>query len=145
LVCNGFPGAQQLLEELAIALGSITTGWRFRSYTKTHLSDVASDDLIAEIARDCDAALGGYGHCGSCTAGTVRDAVTLAQRDIPSVALVTEHFLGTAELVSRGCGMPDVPVVRLPYPLAQMTRDEMRVVAQDTAPAILSRLTQGQG
>jgi hypothetical protein len=64
--------------------------------------------------------------------------VKLAQRGIPAVALVTEAFWAQGDFVARSVGMPDIPRVRLPHPVAGTGVDHMATVADDTVPLIAS-------
>ncbi len=67
----------------------------------------------------------------------MRDAVKLAHRGIPAVALVTEAFWDQGDFVARSVGMPDVPRVRLPHPVAGTGVDNMSAVADQTVSAVL--------
>ena len=40
--------------------------------------------------------------------GTVRDGISMARRDIPAVALVTEEFRAQADFIATSFGMPDI-------------------------------------
>jgi hypothetical protein len=70
----------------------------------------------------------------------VRDGVNLARRGIPAVALVTTEFEAQGDFVARSLGMPDVPRVVLPHPVAGSGKVNMRRVAEDWADAMLSAL-----
>lgn len=70
----------------------------------------------------------------------MRDAVKLAHRNIPAVALVTEAFWDQGDFVARSVGMPDIPRVQLPHPVAGTGVDNMAVVAADMTPLILRQL-----
>ncbi|MGE3142511.1 MAG: hypothetical protein AB7L65_04265 [Hyphomonadaceae bacterium] len=98
LICNGFPGADRLLDGLKAALMRLEPGWTFRAYLKPITSSESPPALLDQVASECDVAIGAYGHCGSCTAGTVRDGVLLARRRMPSIALVTAHFTECGEI-----------------------------------------------
>ena len=56
------------------------------------------------------------------------------------MALVTEKFWTQGGYVAKVAGLPDLPRVQLPHPIAGTTRVEMRVVAEQVADAILGRL-----
>jgi hypothetical protein len=60
----------------------------------------------------------------------VRDGVNLARRGIPAVALVTTEFRPQGDFVARSLGMPDVPRVILPHPVAGSGKANMRAVAE---------------
>jgi len=63
----------------------------------------------------------------------VRDGINLANLGIPAVALVTEEFWPQGDFVAESLGMPDVPRVKLPHPIAGSGAQHMRKVAQDFA------------
>jgi hypothetical protein len=70
----------------------------------------------------------------------VRDAVNLARRGRPSVALVTTEFRQQGDFVARSVGMPDVPRVILPHPVAGSGRANLAAVAEQVADEILAAL-----
>jgi len=70
----------------------------------------------------------------------VRDGIAFARRGLPVVALVTEDFRAQGEFVARSFGMPDVPRVLLPHPVAGTGEAAMRRVAERIAPTILAAL-----
>ncbi len=75
----------------------------------------------------------------------MRDAVKLAHRDIPAVALVTEAFWAQGDFVARSAGMPDIPRVQLPHPVAGTGVDNMATVATNMTPFILAELAGAGG
>ena len=70
----------------------------------------------------------------------MRDGINIASRGIPAVALVTEEFWPQGDFVADSFGMPDVPRVRLPHPVAGTGDDSLRAIAERTVPAILEAL-----
>lgn len=54
------------------------------------------------------------------------------------MALVTDEFWAQGDFVARSVGIPDVPRVRLPHPVAGTGGERMAVVAADIVPAIVS-------
>ncbi len=70
----------------------------------------------------------------------MRDAVNIARRGTPSVALVTERFWPQGGFVAMSVGMLDIPRVELPHPIAGISRTEMTEIASRFLPAILSAL-----
>jgi len=67
----------------------------------------------------------------------VRDAISAARRHIPAVALVTAKFSPQGDFVSRSAGMPDIPRVILPHPVAGTGEKAMKIVADDIAGEVL--------
>jgi len=74
----------------------------------------------------------------------VRDGVNMARLGIPAVALVTDEFWPQGDFMAASLGMPDVPRVRLPHPIAGTGEANMRRIAQEIAPSIVAAL-QGAG
>jgi hypothetical protein len=71
----------------------------------------------------------------------VRDGIGFARRGIPAVALVTETFWPQGDFVSRSAGMPDIPRIKLPHPVAGTGFEGMRKIAESIADDILRALT----
>ena len=71
----------------------------------------------------------------------MRDTITVARAGIPAVALVTDAFWPQGDFVANATGMPTVPRVRLPHPVAGSGEDAMTRVANDIAPQIIAILT----
>jgi hypothetical protein len=72
----------------------------------------------------------------------VRDGINLARRGVAAVALVTEEFVPQSVFVARASGMPDIPRVILPHPIAGTGRAAMRRVAEAHVGSMLSALGQ---
>ena len=70
----------------------------------------------------------------------MRDGIAAASRGLPAVALVTEKFWEQGAFVARSGGMPELPRVRLPYPIAGQRAEVVREIATAHAAAILSLL-----
>ncbi len=72
----------------------------------------------------------------------MRDGVKMARRGLPVVSLVTEEFWEQGKFVARSLGMPDVPRVQLPHPIAGTGEENIRQVAEDVVDQILDSLAQ---
>jgi hypothetical protein len=59
----------------------------------------------------------------------VRDGIAVARRGKPAVALVTEVFKAQGDFIAEASGMPGVPRVILPHPVAGTGESNMREVA----------------
>ena len=70
----------------------------------------------------------------------MRDGIELARRDRAVVALVTDHFWPQGDLIALSNGMPDVPRLRLPHPVAGSGTDAMARLADELAPRIIAVL-----
>jgi len=73
----------------------------------------------------------------------VCDAVAAARLGIPSVALVTDDFWAQGDFVARSTGMPEVPRIRLPHPVAGTGAESHRRIAEALVPRILAALEAG--
>ena len=72
----------------------------------------------------------------------MRDGVKMARRGLPVVSLVTEEFWEQGNFVARSLGMPDLPRVQLPHPIAGTGDENIRQVAEDVVDQILDTLAQ---
>lgn len=70
----------------------------------------------------------------------MRDGIELARRERAVVALVTEPFWPQGDLIALSNGMPDVPRLRLPHPVAGSGSEAMARLAQALAPRIVAVL-----
>ena len=70
----------------------------------------------------------------------MRDGINLANLGIPAVALVTEEFWPQGDFVAQSLGMPGVPRVKLPHPVAGTGVANMREVADMIAPQVIAAL-----
>ena len=71
----------------------------------------------------------------------MRDGIEVARRGIAAVALVTEQFWLQGDSVASSAGMPDIPRLRLPHPVAGSGHDAMERVAQGIAASIVAVLS----
>lgn len=73
----------------------------------------------------------------------MRDGIAAARDGLPAVALVTEKFWPQGDFVAKSVGMPDVPRVQLPHPVAGTGEANLQVIAEAYADAIIDAL-EGQ-
>jgi hypothetical protein len=76
--------------------------------------------------------------------GTVRDTIEIARHQVPACAVITDAFWAQSELVARSVGMPDVPRVRVPYPLAGTPHDTIAAAARDAVDQVARALGFGR-
>lgn len=60
------------------------------------------------------------------------------------MALVTTEFWAQGDFIARSVGIPDIPRVELPHPVAGSGTANMAAVAASTVPAIVAAL-RGNG
>jgi hypothetical protein len=73
----------------------------------------------------------------------VRDGIALARAGRPAIAFVTEKFRPQGDFVARAEGMPDVPRVIVPHPVAGIGRDAMGALALEISAEVIARLQIG--
>jgi hypothetical protein len=69
----------------------------------------------------------------------VRDGINLALLGIPAVALITEEFWPQGDFVAQSLGMPDIPRVQLPHPVAGTGEARMGEIAEQVVDAIIKQ------
>ena len=72
----------------------------------------------------------------------MRDGINAAKLGVPAVALVTEEFWAQGDFVANSLGMPEVPRLKIPHPLAGTGEQRLSEVARQITPDILSLLEQ---
>ena len=144
LVINKIVQCDQFMAEIGRALATLRPQLELRSY-ETGTITYADAALMDRVAAECDLAVCAIGHCGSCTAGTVKDGIALVERGCPAVSLVTEVFWDQASALSRSLGWPDAPRVQLPYPIWGTGQAQMQQVAQHAAREIIDIIEQVDG
>ena len=82
----------------------------------------------------------GLGNCGSCTGWTIRDALTAADRGLPTVAVCTEVFEELGHNLARRGGRSGLRIHILPYPLNEKPIAEVQPVAYDHLQGILETM-----
>ena len=70
----------------------------------------------------------------------MRDGISVAKLGIPAVALVTEEFWPQGDFVANSLGMPDIPRVKLPHPIAGTGNDNLTQIAKQFVPVIVAAL-----
>ena len=73
----------------------------------------------------------------------MRDGIAIARSGLPAVAFVTAKFWPQGDFVAQAEGMPDVPRVKLPHPVAGIGRAAMATLAQGVREEVLQRLREG--
>jgi len=74
----------------------------------------------------------------------VRDGVKIARSGLPVVSLVTEEFWDQGNFVAQSLGMPDVPRVQLPHPIAGTGDANIGLVAENSIEEILDTFSPNE-
>ena len=70
----------------------------------------------------------------------MRDGINIARQGTPAIALVTEEFWPQGDFVATAAGMPTIPRIQLPHPVAGTGSDAMEAEAERIADDILGLL-----
>lgn len=70
----------------------------------------------------------------------MRDGIAVARRGKPALAFVTSEFWSQGDFVAQAGGMPDVPRLQLPHPVAGSGKAALARLADDIADEVLARL-----
>ncbi|MEM7405353.1 MAG: hypothetical protein AAF458_08680 [Pseudomonadota bacterium] len=70
----------------------------------------------------------------------MRDGIAIARKGKPAVTLVTEVFKAQGDFIAKANGMPDVPRVTLPHPVAGTGEAAMRETAHSIVEQICAYL-----
>lgn len=119
--------------------GVTVRSWR-RTQGLSGSEGTEADDAYRHFMDGVDVAIVGLGNCGSCTSWTIKDAIAAAALERPTVGVVTEQFAALAGMLSGHYGRPGLRTVVLPFPLQTRPEGEVRSIARDAFPALLSTL-----
>ena len=72
----------------------------------------------------------------------MRDGVKIARNGMPVISLVTEEFWAQGNFVAQSLGMPDVPRVQLPHPIAGTGEANISRVAENIIEEILDTFSR---
>jgi hypothetical protein len=117
--------ANKLLRGAAAALSGSIEFAAVNYYVKHSFSKDAFPELIERIAAENDIVLTAIGDCGSCTSGSVRDAIQLESRGVPSAVIITTEFERETDLTRVALGMPALQPVVIDHPVSSITADEI--------------------
>ena len=70
----------------------------------------------------------------------MRDGIAVARLGKPALAFVTSEFWAQGDFVAQAGGMPDVPRLQLPHPVAGSGTEALRQLALDVRDEVLTRL-----
>lgn len=110
------------------------------THTKASVALPAPDELVDEMARQCDIVVTGVGDCGSCSASAVADGVIFENRGLPSAVICSDAFVATADAMAKTRGAPGYRYVTTGHPVAGLSHDEVCKRALEALPEIRDRL-----
>ena len=65
------------------------------------------------------------------------DSILFEKRGVPSAAIVTDAFIETAKAMARSWSVPDHPFVTVPHPIANLTEQQLDLMARNVVPEVV--------
>lgn len=140
LLDNTKPNSMALLEGIARRLQEQFGTQDPRTYVKHYFGTPAKDELLDQIAEECDFVLTAVGDCGSCSAGTVADGVLLERRGVPTVSICTDSFVMSGSAMAAVQGFPGFEFLTVKHPMASLDEAQIDQRAADAVAQTLSIL-----
>jgi hypothetical protein len=137
LLDNTKPNAEVLLAEIGDELQRRHDVGKAVMYAKDYFGTPLKDDLLAQIAQDCDVVVTAVGDCGSCSAATVADGILLERAGVPTVSIISDSFLVSGRAMAEVQGFPGFEFTAVRHPVASLDADQLRERVQAVLPDVL--------
>jgi hypothetical protein len=146
---NGKPNAGVVMTRAAKTLAA-RTGATVSLITKKGPQGLSAnaaipmaDDILERLLAEADIVITGAADCGSCTAYSVFDAITLEKAGKPTVVTTTTKFEPIAVTLSASFGLPEVRKLVLPHPIGGTDEPTLDTWADAAADKLISLFTTG--
>ncbi|MFC7404696.1 UGSC family (seleno)protein [Georgenia alba] len=107
-----------------------------RLYTKDYFGTPVKDELLKQIADECDVVVTAVGDCGSCSAATVADGVLFERAGVPTVSICSDSFMMSGAAMAQVQGFPGFDFLTVQHPVASLDADQLRDRARAAMPDI---------
>jgi hypothetical protein len=134
---NGKPNAALLMSEMARLLAERTGADASLMVAKRTAAEPAADEILKELAAQADLVITGTADCGSCTAWSVHDLVTLEGLGTPTITVTTTAFEPIAREAAATLGFPGARLAVLPHPIGGIVEDDVRQRARGSIEQLL--------
>jgi len=142
---NSKMNADKVLEGVATGLVE-RFGITPRLYNKRVPSIAATDELLDQIAAECDAAVVAMLDCGSCASWAVADMAALATRGLPVTGMASTQFEGFSRQVLAIQGADALGLSVVQHPIGGIAPQEaFERVTPAALDAVVTGLTVPQG
>lgn len=145
LLVNTKKDADIFLDEIGRLLVDSHGAARVLARTKLAFAQPASEELLKELATECDVVITGIGDCGSCSASAVADGVALEGRGLPAAVICSDAFRGSADAIAALRGAPGYQYATTPHPVAVLAPDQVRQRAAAVLPDVVALLADPAG
>jgi len=75
---------------------------------------------------------------------SLHDMYEMERKGVPSVTLCTTGFLNAGAMQASMLGIPDLPIVGVPFPFATLAPDKARARGAESFDAIVAALTRAE-
>jgi hypothetical protein len=137
LLDNTKPNAEVLLSEIADELRRRHGVGRSLMFTKGYFGTPMEEDMLKQLAQDCDLVVTGVGDCGSCSAATVADGILLERAGVPTVSIVSDSFLVSGRAMAEVQGFSGYEFVAVQHPVASLDAAQIRDRVHVVLPELL--------
>ncbi|MEX0429246.1 UGSC family (seleno)protein [Nocardioides sp. DS6] len=137
LLDNTKPNATALLRAIEAQLRQRTEIGETRLYTKDYFGTPVKDELLTQIAAECDVVITAVGDCGSCSAATVADGILFEREGVPAVSIVSDSFFMSGRAMAKVQGFPGFEFLAAAHPVASLDDDGLRQRAETLTPDVL--------
>ncbi|HEX6195472.1 MAG TPA: UGSC family (seleno)protein [Jiangellaceae bacterium] len=137
LLDNTKVNATPLLQEIGDVLTSRYGAGSTRMYTKDYFGTPVKDDLLRQIAEECDVVVTAVGDCGSCSAATVADGILFERAGIPAVSICSDSFRMSGAAMARVEGFPGFEFLTVEHPMASLHAEQIRQRADKVVPDVV--------
>jgi hypothetical protein len=146
---NGKPNAGVVMARAAESLAA-RTGATVSLVTKkgpggrsANAAIPCAPDILDRLLAEADVVITGAADCGSCTAYSVYDAISLEQAGTPAVVVTTTRFEPIAATMATDFGLPDTRTLVLPHPLGGTDRATLHTWADAAVDTLVALFTDG--
>ncbi|NEE04790.1 UGSC family (seleno)protein [Phytoactinopolyspora halotolerans] len=136
---NATPLLRGIADDLVDRFGAGDT----RLYTKDYFGTPVKDELLRQIAAECDVVVTAVGDCGSCSAATVADGILFERAGIPAVSICSDSFAMSGAAMAQVQGFPGFEFITVEHPVASLDEKEIRQRAATVLPDVVRILGVG--
>jgi hypothetical protein len=140
LLDNTKANAAQLLAEFGRELRERLGTGGTRDYVKDYFGTPMDEQLLEQIAAECDVVITAVGDCGSCSAATVADGLMLERAGVPSVSVCSDSFTRAGRAMASVQGFKSFEFVTVRHPVASLDSAQLRERVQESMPRVLQIL-----
>jgi len=140
LVDNTKTRARDLLVAIGDEMVGLGAAASYFVVTKPTASHALSASASSEMLRRAHLVVSGVGDCGACTSCSVHDAVHCAEQGVPAAVVVTDPFVGLAEMSATRAGSAGIGIVEVEHPIWARDAAGVLELAAEAAPRLVEAL-----